>query len=422
MRDINSGDAVSLAQAELIEEAANRTGGLVDFGAGPVLKPLALLLDSLEREAQLNPLGRMIARERVLGHLSNHLLYVDDRKKYPAIGAEKIVKPVFIIGMPRTGTTSLHDILGQDPGNRVPTTWECMFPSPPPERKTFLTDPRIERCEAMFPAIDALLPGFKAMHPMGALLSQECVTLMADTLCSPLFHNQFRVPSYENWVDHSADWFHVYEFHEQQLQHMQWRCAGQRWVLKTGAHMWGLEHLLAKYPDARIVFTQRDPVKSLTSYASLTTLVRSMGSAAVDRFEIARDWSPRVLRAINHTLDVRDAKQYPHAKIYDMPFDDFVDDQFAQIEKIYAALDIEMTDVGAAAMQRFIDDNPPGKHGVHSYTAAQYGIDPVQVRRDFARYIERFDLAPAQYRAGAALYCYRYDDYLFLFYKRLFIL
>jgi hypothetical protein len=246
----------------------------------------------------------------------------------------------------------------------------------------------------MFPDIDALIPGFKAMHPMGALLSQECVTMMGDAFCTPLFHNQFRVPSYEDWVDRRADFSHVYDFHYKQLQHMQSSCAGERWVLKTGAHMWGLEHLLAKYPDARIVFTHRDPVKSLTSYASLTALVRSMGSTEVDRFEIAEDWSPRILRAIEHALDVRDAKTYPDAKMYDMYFGDFVGSQFAQVEKIYDVFDLEMSGAAADAMRRFIDANPPGVHGVHTYTAEEYGIDPARVRRDFARYIDRFQLRP----------------------------
>ena len=129
---------------------------------------------------------------------------------------------------------------------------------------------------------------------MGAELSQECVTMMGEAMCTPLFHNQFRVPTYEDWVDNDADWSHVYDFHYKQLQHLQWHNQRDRWVLKTGAHMWGLEHLLRTYPDARIVFTHRDPVKSVTSYASLTTLVREMGSDEVDPFEVARglDGSP----------------------------------------------------------------------------------------------------------------------------------
>lgn len=385
---------ISLQQDELINEAILRAGGADDFGPGPFLEPMTLLLASLEHEAGLNVMGRNIARERVLGHAVNRLLYVSDRKRYPPIREEEVVAPVFIIGLPRSGTTILHDILGQDPGNRVPMTWECTFPSPPPERSAALTDPRIERCDMICRAAEALMPGFKAIHPMGATLSQECVSLMADTFCSPIFHNQFRVPTYQDWVDRGADWAHVYDFHEWQLQHMQWCNPGDRWVLKTGSHLWGLEHLLAKYPDARIVFTHRDPVKSMTSYASLTARVRIVGSEQVDGHEIAGDWTPRLLHAVHHGLDVREQGIFPYAKIYDMFFHDFVGDQFAEIEKIYAALGIEMTGAGADAMRRFIAANPPGVHGVHDYTPQQYGIDPAQVRRMFSRYIERFDLRP----------------------------
>ena len=117
------------------------------------------------------------------------------------------------------------------------------------------------------------------MHPMGAELSQECVMMMGETMCTPLFHNQFRVPTYEDWVDHDADWSHVYEFHERQLQHLQWRNRRDRWVLQDRRAHVGARAPAATYPDARIVFTHRDPVKSVTSYASLTTLVRSASAA-----------------------------------------------------------------------------------------------------------------------------------------------
>jgi len=229
---------------------------------------------------------------------------------------------------------------------------------------------------------------------MGATLSQECVTMMGEAMCTPLFHNQFRVPTYEDWVDLEADWSYVYAFHERQLQHLQWRNPRDRWVLKTGAHMWGLEHLLRTYPDARIVFTHRDPVKSVTSYASLTTLVRSVSSDEVDRFEIAEDWTARLRRVLEHAMEVRRTVNAPDAMFYDMHFSDFVADQFAVVSDIYEALGIPMTDLGAARMRSFIADNPKGKHGLHLYTPEEYGIDPVVVRRDFAPYIERFDLAP----------------------------
>ncbi len=383
--------------AAILAEAARRTGGLDDLGAGPFVEPLALFLDSLEREAHLNDLGRLIARERALLHTVNRLNYVNDRKKFPEIANEKIVAPVFIIGFPRTGTTILHDILAQDPDSRAPLTWETMFPSPPPEAATFDTDPRIAMCAATLPTPETETERdrrFKAMHPMGATLSQECVTMMGEAMCTPLFHNQFRVPSYEDWVDHDADWSHVYAFHVQQLQHLQWHNHRDRWVLKTGAHMWGLEHLLRTYPDARIVFTHRDPVKSVTSYASLTTLVRQMGSDHVDPFEVARDWTARLNGVIKHVMQVRNAGTYPNAMFYDMQFSDFVADQFAVISDIYATFGLPMTDAGAAGMRAFIADNPKGKHGVHSYMPEEFGIDPAEIRRDFAAYIDQFQLAP----------------------------
>ncbi len=305
--------------------------------------------------------------------------------------------PVFIIGFPRTGTTILHDILAQDPDSRAPLTWETMFPSPPPEAATFETDPRIALCAATLPTPETETERdrqFRAMHPMGATLSQECVTMMGEAMCTPLFHNQFRVPSYEDWIDLEADWSHVYDFHEHQLQHLQWRNHRDRWVLKTGAHMWGLEHLLHKYPDARIVFTHRDPLKSVTSYASLTTLVRSMSSDDVDRFEIARDWTARLHGVIEHAMKVRREGTFPRAIFYDMHFSDFVADQFAVVEQIYEALGLPMTDEGASRMRAFIADNPKGKHGLHLYTPEEYGIDPGTVHRDFAGYIEQYGLTP----------------------------
>ena len=137
--------------AAVLAEAARRTEGLDDLGEGPFLEPMAMFLESLEREARLSEIGRLIAQERVLLHTVNRLNYVNDRKRFPAIADERIVAPVFIIGFPRTGTTILHDILAQDPESRAPFTWEVMFPSPPPEAATATTDPRIARCAATMP-------------------------------------------------------------------------------------------------------------------------------------------------------------------------------------------------------------------------------------------------------------------------------
>jgi hypothetical protein len=378
----------------LLAKGSERAGGLTELGPGEFVEGLDRFVESLNRDGRLNDIGRYIAEERILLHVNNRLQYVRDRERYPGIAQVEIVKPVFIVGLPRTGTTILHDILNQDPANRAPLTWELMFPSPPPEAGVGNDDPRVEACQATIPVGDMQSEMFKAMHPMGATLSQECVVMMGETMCTPLFHNQLRVPTYEDWVDTGADWSAVYDFHRKQLQHLWWHKPGDRWMLKTGAHMWGLAQLLETYPDARIVFTHRDPVKSLTSYASLTALVRSRGSDEVDPFEIATDWSARLEMMLERTMAVRAAREYPDAVFYDMYFTDFVADQFVEIEKIYDALALPMSAAGAEAMRGYIADHPKGKDGIHRYRPEEYGVDPATVRREFAPYIERFGLEP----------------------------
>ena len=392
---------LSLQPDDVLAEASQQTGGLTDLGdedAAQYVDGLLRLLDSCEKDAKLHEVGRLIAHHQAVMHTVNRLSYINDRKRYPAIAEEKVVRPVFIVGFPRTGTTILHDILAQDPDSRAPLTWEIRFPSPPPEAATFDSDPRIAATAAELPNPETETERdrqFRAMHPMGATLSQECVILMAESMVTPLFHNYFMVPTYQDWIDTEADWSHVYSFHKKQLQHLGWRAPRRdRWVLKTGAHMWGLEHLLNTYPDARIVFTHRDPVKSVTSFASLASHVHAGTSNDVDRVAVAHDWSGRLRRAIAHTMQVRAANTYPDAVFYDMYFPDFVADQFAVVSDIYRALGLTMTDAAAEKMKAFIADNPKGKHGIHSYTPEEYGLDPGQIRRDFAPYIERFALRP----------------------------
>ena len=135
-------------------------------------------------------------------------------------------------------------------------------------------------------------------------------------------------------------------------------------------------------------------MKSVTSYASLTTLVREMGSDEVDPFEVAQDWTERLQRVLEHAITVRNTGSYPNATFYDMHFSDFVTDQFAVVSDIYDALGLPMSDEGATRMRAFIADNPQGKHGVHTYTPEEFGIDPTAIRRDFAAYIDQYDLAP----------------------------
>jgi hypothetical protein len=381
-----------LDEASLVDEAIAAAGGANDFGEGPFLEPLRLLLGSLEEEARLSFLGRTIARRTLVRVVRNRLQLVADRKRHPEIASVEVRRPLVVVGLPRTGSTILHDLLACDPASRAPLTWECDAPSPPPDRATFDSDPRIAASDAEIAGVDRLIPGFRAMHPMGARMSQECVVLNMHAMATPIFHNSYRVPTYEDWLDDACDQAPVYAFHRRQLQHLQWRCPGERWVLKSGGHMWALDRLLETYPDACVVATHRDPVKVAASFASLATLVRSMASDAVDAREVAADWTPRLARVLDRAVDVRDSGRFAPERFYDMYFTDLLKDPMGVVERIYDHFDIPLSGAAADAMRAFIADNPQGKHGVHRYSPEAYGLDPARERERFGRYVERFGI------------------------------
>jgi len=384
--------------------AVQRETGLEDLGEGPFLEPLRLLIDSLEKEAELSFLGRNIAHRELGRVVRNRLQLVADRRAHPEIAAVEIRRPLVVVGLPRTGSTILHDILACDPANRAPLTWECNDPSPPPEAERYSTDPRISANDRQLAGVDRLIPGFKAMHPMGATLAQECVVLFMHSVSSPIFHNTYRVPSYADWLDRECDWGPVYAFHRRQLQHLQWRCSRERWVLKSGGHMWGLEHLLETYPDACVVQTHRDPVKVATSFASLATLVRSMGSDAVDAAEVAADWTPRLAAALEHAIDVRDSGRFPAEHFCDVQFPDLLANPLGVVRRIYTHFGLELGDEADQRMRDFVAANPQGKHGTHFYRPEEYGLDVPTERERFRRYTERFGIeAEAEGRQGGAV-------------------
>jgi hypothetical protein len=381
----------SLGETSLLDRAQRQTG-LSDFGDDAFREPLRRLLDSFENEAHLTALGRLIARRDMIRLLTNRLRIVDTLRRNPEITQGAIRRPLFIIGLPRTGTTILHELLAQDPSNRVPMTWEVHLPWPPPERATYETDPRIAQVERHFEGVDKLIPGFKRMHPMGARLPQECVALTAHDFATMIYHTTHNVPSYQRWLE-GNDLRWVYTSHRRQLQYLQWRCAAERWVLKSPGHLWALDALLAVYPDARIVQTHRDPLRVVASLTSLITLLRSMASDHIDPREVGADWTQRLAAGLNSAMDARDRAGLQGGQVLDVHFSELVGNEIQMIRRIYAHFEIPFTAEAERRMQRFLADNPKDKHGAHRYTLAQAGLDAETERRRYAAYVERFKIA-----------------------------
>lgn len=381
-----------LDEASILEAGIRAAGGLDDFGDGPFLEPLRLLLASLEEEARLTFLGRTIARGSLVEATRNRLRLIEDRKRHPEIARVEVAKPLVIVGGPRTGSTILQDLLACDPRSRAPLGWEAKEPSPPPERASFDSDPRIARCAAQFEGIDAMVPEFRKMHPLDARNAQECLVLTGHSMVSGNWHASNFVPTYYDHLERGCDWNGVLAFHKRQLQHLQWRAPGSHWVLKTGQHNLALDALLETYPDAGIIMTHRDPLKLATSFASLSTLLRSMGSDHVDGRAVAADWCPRLSFMFDQAMAVRDSGRHRPERFYDMHFCDLVGNWRGVVEGIYDRFGLELRGDAVDAMGRFMDANKHGKHGKHAYTPEQYGIDVPTERARFRRYTDRYGI------------------------------
>jgi len=381
----------ALDETSLLAAATRRTG-LTDFGDDGFRSGLSRLLRSWDEEAHLTPVGRAMARRQVLDLLENRLRTTAAWRQHPEIGRGDVRAPIFVLGLPRTGTSILHELLAQDPANRVPMTWEVMWLWPPPDRATFDVDPRIARAEQHFAGIDRMLPEFKRMHPMGARLPQECVALTAHEFASLLFHTTHRVPSYQAWLD-GIDHRPVYASHRRQLQYLQWKAPATRWVLKSPGHLWTLDALLAEYPEACIVQTHRDPLRVIASLASLVTYLRGLASDRVDPREVGAEWTERLAAALEHTMDVRDRGLLPSHRVFDVHFREFIGDEIGTVRRLYEHFGLVLSDDAEGRMRRFLRENPKDKHGAHRYELAGAGLDVVTERRRYARYQEHHAIA-----------------------------
>lgn len=381
----------ALALDQLTDQARQATE-LTDFGEDAWREGAERLVSALNGEAALTELGGAIAGSDIVEYLSNRLRIVDWVTRNPSIRAADIRPPLVVLGQPRTGTSILFDVLAQDPGNRVPVTWEVDQPWPPPQTATYESDPRIDEVEAKLAAVDLLIPGFRAMHDMGARLAQECVRITAGDFRSMIFATQYRVPEYQQWLLHEADLGSAYRYHRLFLQYLQSAHPGGRWVIKSPAHSWSLGALYQEYPDALVVHTHRDPLRVICSLASLVDLLRRLASDDVTISRVAAEWVDDIVLGLDRAVAARKDGTVPEGQSVDVLFRDFVADPMATVATIYDRLGIELTDVAETAMRTFLAANPQEKHGGHKYSFADTGLDAGLLRERTRSYQEFFDI------------------------------
>lgn len=382
--------AAALDEASLIEAARKETG-LDDFGSEGFRRGLCTLIEGLEREARLTPLGRMGARREIVTHLANRLRILDYRRRHPEVAAGEIRQPLFVLGLPRTGSTLLFGLLAQDPAHRSPESWEVFFPCPPPEAATYQSDPRIAETEERLDVLRRIVPGFEAIHPIGARLPQECLLMHALEFHSLLFEATYTVPSYQRWVE-QQDMRPTYQLQRAFLQHLQSRLPAKRWVLKSPAHLMALDALLEVFPDALIVQTHRDPVEVMGSASSLHCALRGASSDAIDPHAVGRDQIDLWSRVLSRAIAVRDRDAGQASRFFDVHYPDLVADPVECVRGIYSHFGIELSREAQARMRAFLAEDARANRGVHRYTLEQFGIDAGEAARRFAGYCERFDI------------------------------
>ena len=376
----------------LVAEAVARAGA-DDFGEPTWREGLDLLLEGFPSESMLNEVGVEIAANDIVTNLATRLGIIAWRHDHPEIANVGIDRPIVIVGQPRTGTTILYDLLALDPSLRAPLTWEVDRPLPPPDTATYDTDPRIAEVEETLAMADALIPGFRSFHPMGATLAQECVRITAGDFRSMIFPIQFRLRTYNRWLLHDADLTPTYRWHRVFLQHLQSRHPAPQWLLKSPAHLWHLDALAGEYPDALIVQTHRDPLKVIASTSALAAHLRRMASDAPDIAEIAADYADDIFLGLERGIDARDRNVIPPERTIDVHFAAFVADPIATVRNIYVALGRELDDVTEQAMRRFLHNNPgDGGGGGTRYRFADTGLDPDALRERAAAYQDYFDV------------------------------
>ena len=379
---------LGLDASRMLATASRRTG-LDDFGDPAFREPLERLLDSLEREARLNLIGRIAAREDLTGMLMNRLKLERDRKLHPAIAHEQIRRPLIITGLPRTGSTFLHGLLAQDPASRVPLHWELRFPSPPPERSTYDTDPRIERAARHIRWFFRLNPEFRKIHPVGARLPEECVVILSHSFLSFEFSSTWFVPSYQSWLD-QQDLEPAYRYHRRFLQHLQWGYPGERWLLKAPPHLPGLRALFTVYPDADVIVTHRDPLEVVPSIASLHVVLRRTFSRAVDPLAVGPEVSRMLADDIRRGVEARDGGCAPPERFLDVWYSQLMDDPLAVVRRIYRHFDLPLSADAEARMRSYLAKNPKDRNGPHVYSLGQFGLDAEVERARYATYWDRW--------------------------------
>ncbi len=378
-----------------LHASAIRLTGLDDFGADDYRDGLAVLLESYASDEDLTPLGSKMSRVFLRGALVARLLSEAAWRRYPEHAAVGIDRPVFVTGLPRTGTTALHRLLTADPAHQGLELWLTQAPQPRPPRESWAADPVFAQIQAAYSQHHVEHPEFMGVHYIAADQVEECWQLLRQSMRSISFECLAHLPTYSAWLA-GQDWTGAYRRHRRNLQLIGLPADGQRWVLKNPSHLFALEELLAVYPDALVIQTHRAPRVAIASACSLAAHATEGWSRTFAGEVIGRDQLELWARGLEHFTAVR--ARYDQARFCDVRYEDFVADPIGTVESVYGYFGLPLSGAAADAMRAVQAEGAadggaagqtgPQGHGsapVHRYALADFGLTSEQVDERFGR-------------------------------------
>jgi Sulfotransferase family len=370
-------------------DAARRRARLDDFGADDFREPLRVLLAAFERDAGLSAFGRRTMHAHLVASLAKRLRIEQAIGEHPEILGERIERPLFIVGMPRTGSTHLHHLLASDEIVRAPLYWQLLEPTPPPDARHRHDDPRIERARRALRRGALALPELSVLHAYDAEGPEECQFLFDPCCMNPLLPAGL---DYERWW-RAQDLEPTYRYYQKELQLLQWRWPGHHWVLKAPFHLWHLEALTSVFPDACFAFTHRDPAEVVPSASSYAAVRSRAYLQEVDARALGRAITESLAALMETGLFARN--KLGEERFIDVPYREILRDPMGVVERIHRRFDYPLSDGAKRAMHRYLDAHPQHARGTHRYTLAQFGLDADAIRARFSAYSSRFSAESA---------------------------
>jgi Sulfotransferase family len=373
---------------ELIAKARAATG-LSDLGDPAMFEGLNILAKASTEEAKLSAVGAARWEGYLVGILTNRLRIVEYLKQHPELLERPIEKPLFVFGLPRTGTTMTINLLNADPARRCFLRWEALNSVPPAAAGALHSDPRFLAEQQRLEQAVRHAPQIAAAHYEDADSPSECQYSMQLSFCAQIFESNLNIPSYQEWFENRASYLSAFRFHKQLLQLLQAENGG-RWTLKNPWHPLFLDDLVSVYPDAQLVMTHRDPAEVVGSACSLIRLVRPNFSDVVDLRQIA----DQMIKTFDLMIARQNAYRDKHGanSIHDIRYIEQLQNPIGEMRKLYAHFGEPFTPEAEAAMQRQLAGNPQNKHGKHVYSLQEFGLTAAAIREHFRGYCERFDI------------------------------